>query len=101
MRWKNTPAARVGVLVGVEDVGAVAVEQLRQRRDDAPLIRARDEQRRGGALGRAAPNGARMSSAAARKEGPESGPEGPFAATATALSGRWRWGPDASPITPR
>ena len=36
---------RVGVLVGVEDVGAVAVEQLRERRDDAPLVGTRDEQR--------------------------------------------------------
>ena len=47
MRWKNRPATRVGVLVGVEDVGAVAVQQLRERRDDAPLVGARDEQRRG------------------------------------------------------
>jgi hypothetical protein len=26
------------VLVGVEDVGAVSVQELRERRDDAPLI---------------------------------------------------------------
>ncbi len=31
---------RVGVLVGVEDVGAVSVQQLRERRDDAPLVGA-------------------------------------------------------------
>ena len=91
--------ARVGVLVGVEDVGAVAVEQLRERRDDAALVRARDQQRGGaGRIGHGAPVShilrsptarcARLRSnvirervsprrapplAASQKEGPESG----------------------------
>ena len=38
---------RVRVLIGVEDVRAVAVEELRERGDDALPIRAGDEQRRG------------------------------------------------------
>ncbi len=36
----------VGVLVGTEDVRAVAVEHLRQRRDDALAVGAGDEERR-------------------------------------------------------
>jgi hypothetical protein len=36
----------VGVLVRIEDVGAMPVQHLRQRRDDAATIRARDQQRR-------------------------------------------------------
>ena len=35
---------RVGVLVGVEDVGAVPIEDLRKRGDEAFAIRAADEQ---------------------------------------------------------
>jgi hypothetical protein len=35
---------RVGVLVGVEDVGAVPVQELRERGDEAFSIRAADEQ---------------------------------------------------------
>ena len=37
---------RIGVLIGVEDVGAVAVQHLRQRRDDALAIGAAHQQRR-------------------------------------------------------
>ncbi len=36
----------IGVLVGVLHAHAVALEQLRQRRDDAGLVLAADEQRR-------------------------------------------------------
>ena len=35
---------RVGMLVGVEDVGAVPIENLRKRGDEAFAIRAADEQ---------------------------------------------------------
>ena len=45
----------VGVLVGVEDVGAVAVEQLRERRDDAARSGQRDEQRGGVSEGDGSP----------------------------------------------
>src|SRR5690606_6373965 len=38
---------RIGVLIRVEDVGAVAVEHLREGRDDALAIGARDEEGRG------------------------------------------------------
>ena len=48
---------RVGVLVRVEDVGAVSVEQLRERRDDAAPIGARDEERRDVRSGRSARRG--------------------------------------------
>ena len=44
---EELPGDRIGVLIGVEDVGAVAVEQLRERRDEPFAIRARDEQGRG------------------------------------------------------
>ncbi len=40
------PGDRVRVLIGVEDVRAVPVEHLRERRDDAPTVGAGDEQRR-------------------------------------------------------
>jgi hypothetical protein len=35
---------RVGMLVGVDDVGAVAIEKLRKRSDEAFAIGAADEQ---------------------------------------------------------
>ncbi len=44
---------RVGVLIGVEDVGAVSVEELRERSHDAPLIGTRDQQRGEGVGGEA------------------------------------------------
>jgi hypothetical protein len=39
------PRDRVRVLVGIQDVRAMAVEDLRERRHDTPPIGARDEQR--------------------------------------------------------
>ncbi len=47
---EELPRVDVGVLIGVEDVGAVPVEQLREGRDDPALVAAGDEQRRGGVL---------------------------------------------------
>src|SRR5262249_6849746 len=50
---EEEPRLAVRVLVGLEDVGAVAVEHLRERGDDPAAVGARDEQGRGvGAGGR-------------------------------------------------
>ena len=44
---KELPRDGIGVLVGVEDVGAVAIQDLRQGCDEAFAIGAADEQRCG------------------------------------------------------
>jgi hypothetical protein len=59
---------RVGVLVGLEDVGAVPVKDLGQRGDDPAAVGAADEQRRG--LGGARGHG-RSSLAGFAVEGPQ------------------------------
>ena len=53
MRWKNWPGDGVGVLVGVEDVRAVAVQHLGERRHDAAPVGAAHQQDGGLLLGRA------------------------------------------------
>ena len=44
MRWKNMPLGRVGVLVGVEDVAAVAVDEVGGGGHEPLLVAAPDEE---------------------------------------------------------
>jgi hypothetical protein len=45
---EEDPRDRVGVLVRVEDVGAVSIQDLGERGDDPALVGAGDEKCRGG-----------------------------------------------------
>ena len=106
---EEDPRDGVGVLVGVEDVGAVPVEELGERRDDAALVGAGDQQRGGRVWSSLACGSLRETcvlvtrakvSESRQKKAPRAGAGGPAAfgaATTSALSGRWRWEP-ASPL---
>ena len=47
-RWKNTPSVRSVCCCGVDDVAAVAVDEVGGGRDDTGLVGARQQQDRGG-----------------------------------------------------